>query len=240
LIVTFEVPTIDGSKLVTLWMPKRATTESARLEIDVDDNKGAFTLDGLNVGIKLFGIKSGKEISSLLKPLELRPWYVVKTPRLIEEGNCSPQFLKLRTRYLPSFYLAGYFIDTKGLATLYTRKLSRVSNASLASNEKLCLVEKIGFTSKTRQFNRVTAANFSPSPYLLIDLKDKFANRTVELQLRRSVNGQTQITKIATVVVNGSGDALLPFNEKLLKSDRFRIRINKLPLAVKTVMLTNP
>ena len=240
LLITFEIPNGNGSNLATVWIPKRATNESARLEIDVDGNEGAFTLDGLNIGIQLIGETSGRLISSLLKPLELRPWFVIKTPRLIEDGNCSPQFIKLRTRYLPSFYVAGYFIDDKGFATLYTRKLSRVSNANLGSNEKLCLVDRVGFTPDTREFNRVIAANFSPNPYLLINLKDKFANRTVELQLRRSVNGETQITKIATITVNGSGDALLPLSEKVLKSDRFRIRLNKFPLAVKTVMLTNP
>ena len=240
LIVTFEIPNGDTTNLVTLWIPKRATAENARLEIDVADEDGQFSLNGLNVGIKLYSVNGGREITTLAKPLEIRPWFEVKTPRLIENGSCSPQFLKLRTRYLPKSYVAGYYIDSNKLLTLYTRKLSRVSTAPLSSGEKFCLVDRVGFTPATREFNRVIVANFSPNPYLLINLKEKFGNKVVDLKLRRNVNGEVSLTHFATVSVNAVGDALLPLTEKLMKWDRFRIRIGKFPLAVKTVALVNP
>ncbi len=240
LLVTFEVPNGDSTSLITIYLPKGAIKESAMLEVEIGDESSNFGLGDFNLLISLTSIKDGSNISVLTKPMEIRPWFDVRAPRLNEPGTCSQPFTLLRTDYLPKVQRAGFFINPSGLLTLYTRALSKITNTNLTAGEQICLIERTGFIFETREFNRVIASNLKTSPYLVVDLKEKFAGKEIEVQLRRSINRDVRITRIAKVRVNAKGDSIVPFGQELLKSDRFRVRIDRFPLAVRTVTLMNP
>ena len=221
-------------------MPKRAIDEAAMLKVDLGTTVSNYRFGDLDLSISLISLKDGRSISKLNQPMQIRPWFDARIPRLIEVDECSYQFTLLRTAYLPTVRPAGYFVNKSGLLTLFTRQLSEVTNLELRNGEKICLATQSAFTFAPRDFNRVVASKLEDFSYLMIDLKEKFAGREIELSLRRSFNKESRITKIATLRVNANGDAIYPYDEEILKSDRFRVRIGKLPLAIKTVALIKP
>ena len=239
LLVTFEIPQGDSRNLVTLWIPKGAVDGTAQLEVDLND-KGQFSFEDINLDLRLISKSDDKLISLLKKPLTIRPWFKIRVPRLIENGSCSLQFLPLRTNFLTKSKVAGYHIGDTGLMTLHTRQLSVISNLKLVDPEKLCFSNSKGASLTSRDFNRIVIISGTSSRSLVIDLKEKYANRKVDLYLRRNESGVYLDEKITTFKVNAKGDAVYPYSESISRKDRFFVKMGSIRLAIRTFTITNP
>jgi hypothetical protein len=88
--------------------------------------------------------------------------------------------------------------------------------------------------------NRVILANRTSSPYLAVDLADKFAGKSIQVQVRRIITGTLETFTIATARANVTGDAIIRLTDQLYSSDNLRVRVGKLLVPIRTVTLMNP
>jgi hypothetical protein len=88
--------------------------------------------------------------------------------------------------------------------------------------------------------NRVILANRTSSPYLAVDLASKFAGRIIDVQVRRTTTGTLETFTIAKARANSNGDAIIKLTDQINSSDKFRVRIGKLLIPIRTVTLINP
>jgi hypothetical protein len=240
LLVTFEVPSGSSVNLVTLWIPRGATSEDALFSIDLGEGTTAPGSGTLDFKFNLNSVRDGSAILQTKRAIEIRPWFGIETPRLIEPGTCSTRFSELKTRFLPSSRSVGYYVTRDDRIILLTQRLSRVTNSDLFVGEKVCLTSSNSSKLALSGINRVILTDRTTSPYLAVDLEDKFAGRSIQVQVRRTVTGELETFTIATVRANASGDAIIKLQGELFASDRFRVRVGKLLLPIRTITLMNP
>jgi hypothetical protein len=240
LLVTFEVPNGTSSNLITVWIPRRATAEKAFFTIELGEGVNEQGSGALDFKINLNSILDGSSIPKVRKAIEIRPWFDIVTPRLIEPGTCSTRFTELRIRFLPTVRSVGYFVSKDSRVILLTQRLSRITNSNLGEGEKICLASRTPMNLTMSGVNRVTLANRTSSPYLAVDLADKFAGKSIQVQVRRIITGTLETFTIATARANVTGDAIIRLTDQLYSSDKLRVRVGKLLVPIRTVTLMNP
>ena len=223
LVITFQASGNASGMISTLFIPAGATKFPATLDLSSAISGAGVGEAMLDVEVRLRDLINGQEISTLLKPLELRAWGNVGTPLVFESGKCPQTVPSLQGVTLRGSAKFGFTRYSDGSLTIIAKQLSRFTTSPEVVAQPSCPFARTAVNSALREQNRVLFMFQEKMQYLLLDFKSSLAGKKIEVQLRRKTEGVVSLTTIGLVTLDESGDGVIIPDSSLKLGDSFRV-----------------
>ncbi|MEY5018230.1 MAG: hypothetical protein RJB54_148, partial [Actinomycetota bacterium] len=192
-VFNFNVPSLTGSVLVSITVPAGTTDSAAELSVKPLTTPAEVSQGIIDLDITMRLLANNQSITDLNKVMEIRYWtpFIGGAPSLIESGLRVNTLTRLQSPGLVAGLQNGYYVNSDGTYSIFTRSLSSFIFAQPQS--KLLLT------------------HFTKSIYVgqSTKLRIKGGSGIGEVSFRSINSGICSVSSIGTVTGLSSGDCLI-------------------------------